>query len=122
MKKLLFLAVTFVFAGMIQAQQKSTSDNYLNNDALNANFERFSQDLQLTETQKSEVLSIFKKYNKKKTEIRGTGTPEQFKALKDAEQNEINSVLNEDQIRKMDKMKIQEAKDNKAKELKGTIK
>lgn len=122
MKKLLFLAVTFVFAGMIQAQQKSTSDNYLNNDALNANFERFSQDLQLTETQKSEVLSIFKKYNKKKTEIRGTGTPEQFKALKDAEQNEINSVLNEDQIKKMDKMKIQEAKDNKAKELKGTIK
>lgn len=122
MKKLLFLAVTFVFAGMIQAQQKSTSDNYLNNDALNANFERFSQDLQLTETQKSEVLSIFKKYNKKKTEIRGTGTPEQFKTLKDAEQNEINSVLNEDQIKKMDKMKIQEAKDNKAKELKGTIK
>jgi hypothetical protein len=122
MKKLLFLAVTFVFAGMIQAQQKSTSDNYLNNDALNANFERFSQDLQLTETQKSEVLSIFKKYNKKKTEIRGTGTSEQFKALKDAEQNEINSVLNEDQIKKMDKMKIQEAKDNKAKELKGTIK
>ena len=121
MKKLLFLAAAFVFAGMIQAQQTSTSDNFLNNDALGANFERFSQNLQLTETQKSEILSIFEKYNNKKTEIRGTGTPEQFKALKDAEQNEIKSVLNEDQIKKMDKMKIQEEKDNKAKELKGAI-
>ncbi|MBW7869609.1 MAG: hypothetical protein H3C39_00955 [Flavobacteriia bacterium] len=122
MKKLLFFAATLLFAGMIQAQQKSTSDNYLNSEAAGANFEKFSQELQLTETQKSEILSIYEKYNKKKTEIRGTGTPEQFKALKEAEEKDIQSVLNEDQIKKMDRIKIQDAKDNKAKELKGTIK
>lgn len=122
MKKILFFAVTLVFAGMIQAQQKTTSDNYLNSTAASTNFEKFSQELQLSETQKSEILSIYEKYNKKKTEIRGTGTQEQFRALKEAEQTEIQSVLNQDQIKKMDKMKIQDAKDNKAKELKGTIK
>ncbi|MFA7616076.1 MAG: hypothetical protein WBF83_07330 [Moheibacter sp.] len=122
MKKILFFAVTLVFAGMIQAQQKTTTDNYLNSAAAGTNFEKFSQELQLSETQKSEILSIYEKYNKKKTEIRGTGTAEQFRVLKDAEQTEIQSVLNQDQIKKMDKMKIQGEKDNKAKELKGTIK
>ncbi|MGB7499261.1 MAG: hypothetical protein WA897_05190, partial [Moheibacter sp.] len=106
----------------IQAQQKTTTDNYLNSAAAGTNFEKFSQELQLSETQKSEILSIYEKYNKKKTEIRGTGTAEQFRVLKDAEQTEIQSVLNQDQIKKMDKMKIQGEKDNKAKELKGTIK
>ncbi|MDD3458726.1 MAG: hypothetical protein PHO74_04565 [Weeksellaceae bacterium] len=110
MKKLLIVAVTIFFAGLTQAQVKSQQN------AVNVNFEKYSDELQLTEAQKSEILAIHKKYTEKKVAIRGTGTSENFKALNEAKQKEIEAVLNENQLKTMEKIKIQEAKDNKAKE------
>ena len=116
MKKLFFVAVTLIFTGLTQAQVKSVSDKQ--QDAVNVNFEKYSQEMQLTEAQKADILAIHDKYAEKKIAIRATGTPDDFKALNEAKQKEIKAVLNEDQIKTMERIKIQESKDNKAKEFK----
>lgn len=117
MKKILFFALTLVFAGFIQAQEKTLTET-VSGTEVNANFEKYSQEMNLTEAQKSEILAIHEKYNKKKIAIRGTGTPEQFKALEEAKQKEIEAILNNDQKNLMERAKIQGEKDNKAKEFK----
>ncbi len=111
MKKFLFLTTLIAFFGFSQAQQTLVS-----NDASLSNFERMSKELNLTEAQKAEIMSINKKYTDKKVDIRSSATQEDIESLEKLKQEEINAVLNNDQQEKMRVMQIQQEKDSKGKE------
>lgn len=117
MKKFLFFAVMIVFAGIAGAQQLSETDRSQRRGEAHENFEKYSQELQLTEAQKSEILAIHDKYAQKKKAIRATATRDQFRDLNQQKQAEIESVLNEDQKKKYRQLKFEKTKRSRTKEL-----
>lgn len=105
MKKLFMLTLMFAFFGFANAQEKTKN-----------NFEEWSNALSLTEKQKTEVQAINAKYEDKRASMRQTGTAQDFKALNEQRQAEIDKVLTPAQHKKADayKQKKAEEKERKA--------
>lgn len=122
MKKLLFVAATFAFVCITQAQEKTSASNVVTRGEVTTNLDRTAENLKLTDAQKAQIVEINKKYTAKKEAIRETGTIEDFKALSAEKQKEIRAVLHSEQAEQMDRQQIQQEKDIKANEFKKSAK
>lgn len=116
MKKFLFLTAALMLTCFGYSQQTNSGIAVQKNDQVQTNFDRMSEELGLSDAQKTEIMAINKKYKEKKEAIRATGTSEDFKALEVAKHNEVKAVLTPEQNEKMKRDRIQAEKDGKRKE------
>lgn len=110
MKKLFLLLVVFTFVGVTNAQEKGKSKEMTKVEKKN-NFDELSKELNLTETQKSEIKKIEAEFQGKAEAIRSTGTAADFKKLNDEKKAAIDAVLTPEQ-----KVKKQAYKERKTAE------
>jgi|GEM_PF-1092283 len=118
MKKLFMFTLIFAFVGFANAQEKTHGGKnaVVKTEKTKNNFEEWSTALGLTEAQKTEIQAINVKYEDKRASMRQTGTAQDFKALNEQRQAEIDKLLTPDQHKKADafKQKKAEEKDRKA--------
>lgn len=114
MKKILLIVFAMFFVGVSYAQQKNTGNNTVKTEKKN-NFDEWSKELNLTEVQKQQIVSIQEKYKAEKTAIRKTGTPEQFKTLNAKQEAETNAVLTPEQAKIAESIKERKIKEKNEK-------
>jgi Spy/CpxP family protein refolding chaperone len=113
MKKILFFAAVLAFVGISNAQQKSQSAQSTQVVVKN-NFDEWSKELKLTDSQISQIKAIEEKYRAEKDKIRNTGTAADFKAINDRKQKEINALLTPEQLKLDEALKVRKEQEKQA--------
>lgn len=119
MKKILLIAFVCAFGSFAFAQQKADLSSTSVKTEKKNNFDQWSSELNLSETQKQQIQTIQEKYKEQKVAIRQSGTAEDFKKLNAQQEAEIQAVLTPEQVQKAEAYK---AKKIKEKEEKAAIK
>jgi|SRR5690606_15042278 len=96
MKKLFLLLVVFAFVGVTHAQEKGKSKEISKVEKKN-NFDEWSKELNLTETQIAEIKKIEADFQEKREAIRSTGKAIDFKNLNDEKKAAIDALLTPEQ-------------------------
>lgn len=112
MKKTLFIIFTIALTGIVSAQVKTIKSAPAATSPNLSNFEKWSVDLKLSETQIAAIQAINENYETKKAAIRSSGTQSDFQNLELQKQGEIDAVLTEDQIRTNKLLKEKKEQEN----------
>lgn len=98
MKNLFFILIFFSALTWVNAQEEAAGSA---NSTKNINFERWSQDLDLTDSQKAQILEIKSKYSNQITESRKSGMKRDAqKDLWFKQEEEIKKILTAEQLEK----------------------
>lgn len=103
MRNILFLIVAFAFIGLSNAQQKT--DSKLHASEVVTNFDRWSQELDLTADQISQIQKINEKSKSEALAIRAKATNKDLKEINDRKEQAIQAVLTPAQIKKVKEIK-----------------
>lgn len=79
------------------------------------NFEEWSKELNLSESQEKDIRLIQDKYKLESETLRQSGNAEKAKSLQDRQQSEIDAVLTPEQIKKAKLIKERKIRENKEK-------
>lgn len=102
MRKVLFLTAVLAFVGFSNAQQKMDEKSLETTEVRN-NFEVWSAELNLSDSQISQIQSINEKATQEKVAIRTKGTAKDFQEISDRQEKAVHAILTEDQ-----KIKVKE--------------
>lgn len=119
MKKLFLLLVVFTLAGMVNAQEKKSNEVSTQKLEKKNNFDEWSNEMNLTEAQKAQIMEINESAKTKKQAIRSTGTASDFKKINDDKEAAIEAILTPEQKAKKQQIREQKiAEKNKKAEMK----
>lgn len=112
MKNILSIMVILLGFGFSFAQNKPIVNDKASKHK-NINFEKWSQELDLSEAQKKQILDIKSKYNSDITALRTSGTldEQQAQSLFEKQESDVKKVLTTSQLEKSNLIELRKSKE-----------